>query len=313
MENELISVIIPVYNVEKYLKECVDSIITQSYKNLEIILVDDGSTDRSGNICEQLSKSDKRISVIHKSNGGLSSARNAGIEASSGNYYMFIDSDDYIKEDMVEHLYRLMIKSDCDMTICNMIRFYDNGEIKFLYKVNEDELCLENLDRFETLAQPSVCNKMFKKYLFNNVRFPEGKYYEDTYVYHELTYNAKKIGLVDYDGYWYRLRINSILSNDQYNDKFFDAIDAVWHRATFLLEHNIQPYGNIACLSLYAYVANAEKHINKTDENKYKFIKAREQYLNIYKYIKNTKLNLKQRIRLVLLRYCPKIHCKLYQ
>ena len=178
MNRDLISIIVPIYNVEKYLTECVDSIIKQTYKNLEIILVDDGSTDHSKDICDQYVKIDTRIRVIHKVNGGLSSARNAGIDIANGNYYMFIDSDDYIKEDMVELLYSVMIENQCDMTICNIIRFYDNGDVKPLYRVEKDGLCLDNLDKFETLVQPSVCNKLFNKNLFCFIRFPEGKFYE---------------------------------------------------------------------------------------------------------------------------------------
>ena len=309
---ELISIIVPIYNVEKYLAECVNSIMNQSYKHIEIILVDDGSTDNSGRLCEQFRELDNRIIVVHKENGGLSSARNAGIENSHGNMFMFIDSDDYIGKDMASKLYETMIKYKADMSICNMNRVFDDGTIKPFYNITEAFKCLDGDKRFETLSQPSVCNKMFRKRLFENIRFPEGKYYEDTYIYHELAYNANKIGLVNYNGYWYRLRSNSILGDFQYNDKYFDAIDAVWQRANFLISHNVQPYGDTACLSLYAYFANAEKYIAKTDKNRDKFLKAKQQYLLVYKHLKCSNVNLKQRIRLILLRYSPKIHSKLY-
>lgn len=121
---DLISVIVPVYNVKNYLKKCVDSILSQTYSVLQVILVDDGSTDGSGELCDLLAKCDKRIQVVHKSNGGLSDARNAGIEIAEGKYFSFIDSDDYIEPDMVESLYKLAKSTDCQITISNMKRFF---------------------------------------------------------------------------------------------------------------------------------------------------------------------------------------------
>ena len=127
--NSLISIIIPVYNVEKHLKKCVDSVLVQSYNNIEVILIDDGSTDKSGNICDKLALSDSRIVVKHKKNGGLSSARNMGIDEAKGEYITFIDSDDVISEDYIEYLYKNLIDNDSDISIGNIcVSYFEKRE-----------------------------------------------------------------------------------------------------------------------------------------------------------------------------------------
>lgn len=310
---ELVSVIVPVYNVEKYVGECVESLMSQSYKNLELILVDDGSTDSSGQLCDIYAMKDKRIKVIHKENGGLSDARNVGIDSATGVYYSFVDGDDFLAEDTISQMIFGMKEKNSDIAVCNMMRYYENGEIEPFYIPSNILKVLNDVDRFETLLQPSVCNKVFKKDLFNSVRFPKGKFYEDTFVYHTLAYNAKRIVLTGYDGYFYRARRSSILGQNVMTDRYFDFIEAVWLRTEFLLKKNIQPYGDEACLSLYAAVANAEKNISRTEENQYKHFDALQKYIVAYKQlIKLNNISLKQKIRLWLLRYFPKLHSILY-
>ena len=310
---ELVSVIVPVYNVEKYVGDCIDSLIRQSYKNIEIILVDDGSTDSSGQLCDVYATKDIRIKVIHKENGGLSDARNAGIDSAVGVYYSFVDGDDFLAKDAILKMIFGMKEKKCDISVCNMIRYFENGETEPFYIPSNTLKVLNSTDRFETLSQPSVCNKIFKADLFNSVRFPKGKFYEDTFVYHTLVYNAKTIVLTGYDGYFYRSRHSSILGQNVMTDRYFDFIEAVWLRTTFLLKKNIQPYGDEACLSLYAAVANAEKNISRTEENRYKHFDALQKYMVAYEQlIKSKNISLKQKIRLWLLRYFPKIHNILY-
>ena len=127
--NELISVIVPIYNVEKYLERCLDSIIKQTYKNLDIILVDDGSIDNSTKICDEYVKKDSRIKVIHKENGGLSDARNVGIDNSDGKYICFIDSDDYIELDMIENLYDGIVKNNANICCCGKLLEYEKNKL----------------------------------------------------------------------------------------------------------------------------------------------------------------------------------------
>lgn len=309
-----ISVVVPVYNVEQYLSKCIESILNQTYRNIEIILVDDGSTDQSGKICEEFKEKDERIKVIHKGNGGLSDARNAGIEVAEGQYYSFVDSDDYLECDALESMLEAVATTNSEIAICNIMRFYDDGTTSEFYNpVNEKEMWEDN-KRFDSLKQPSVCNKLFESKIFENIRFPYGKFYEDTYVYHELLYRANSVTLTGKTGYWYLARKDSILGRPTYTDRYFDFVEAVYQRAKFLVDRRVQPYGDEACLSLYAALANAEKNIEKSKENREKISKVRAYYREMYAYImrQNNEYNMKQKVRLIMLRYFPKIHSKLY-
>lgn len=311
--NDLVSIIVPIYNVEKYLKRCVISLINQTYKNIEIILVDDGSTDNSRLMCDELKELDKRIRVIHKKNGGLSDARNVGINNAKGKYYSFIDSDDYITIDTIENLYKSMMKYDCDISICNMVQFNDNNEIFSFYEPTNQLTIYNDNDRFKTLNQPSVCNKLFKSLLFQNIQFPIGKYYEDTYIYHELLYKAKKVVLTGKTGYWYYMREGSILGQPTFTNKYFDFVEAVYLRSMFLFEHDIQPYANEAFLSFYVAMSNVYKHIDMNTQNIALYQLNKKRYSDIYNVIrKDKKISIKQRLRLFLLRYFPNVHSILY-
>ena len=196
---ELISVIVPIYNVEKYLNKCIESIINQSYSNLEIILVDDGSKDSSGIMCDSYILKDKRIKVIHKENGGLSDARNVGIDKAKGEYIVFIDSDDWIDEKMIEILYNIIKKNNSDISICDYFLAY-NEEIQ----TQKEDIEIINLSNIEALKKIydkdlGVCmivawNKLYKRNLFkDDIRYPYGKIHEDEFTTYKLLYKAEKI------------------------------------------------------------------------------------------------------------------------
>lgn len=313
MEKKLISVIVPVYNVEHYLEKCIKSICEQTCGNLEIILSDDGSTDHSGAICDEWAQKDARIRVIHKENGGLSDARNAGIEAAAGNWLMFVDSDDFIMPDTIERLYLAATAHNCEIAVCNIVRIYDDGATEPFYAPVGELTIWDGQQRFETLKQPSVCNKLFRAELFRDVRFPKGKYYEDTFVYHILAHRAGRIALTGYDGYYYLSRRESILGRPRYTDRYFDFIEAVYTRMKYLLEHGIAYYGEEACLSLYGAVANAEKHLTKTQRNAARFEQMHRWYGEAYAHLmKRPDTGAKQKLRLVLLRHFPALHGKIY-
>ena len=305
-EQPLISVIVPVYNVQKYLKKCVDSITSQTYKNLEILLVDDGSTDSSGQICNEFEKNDARIKVIHKKNGGLSDARNAGLDRAKGQYYAFIDSDDYIQDNTIEIMLNAIKKNKSEIAVCNMIRFLEEGETVQFYCPTDHEVLYQGNQRY---------NKLFEAKLFEGIRFPKGKYYEDTFVYHEVLYRANSIVLTGTDSYWYLSREDSIVGQPQYTERYFDFIEAVYKRADFLLKHDVQPYAKEACLSLYAAIANAESNIEENTKTIENFLIARKQYTLAYNELMKTKnqIGIKQKLRLMLLKYFPKLHVKIYR
>lgn len=308
-----ISIIVPIYNVEHYLNQCVESILAQTFTDFELILVDDGSPDNCPALCDAWAQKDSRIRVIHKENGGLSDARNAGLEIANGAWYMFVDSDDTVTPDTAERLYRAAVANGCEIAVCNMVRIYDDGTTEPFYHPADEPTVLDGAQRFETLRQPSVCNKLFRAELFENVRFPKGKFYEDTFVYHVLAYRAGRIALTGHDGYYYLSRRESILGQAKYTDRYFDMAEAMYERMTFLLAHGVAFYGKEACLSLYAVTANAEKHIVGTAENAPKFEQLRRWYRLAYKHLmKQPHIGVKQRLRLILLRYCPPLHNKLY-
>ena len=217
MSDGTISVIIPVFRTEKYLEKCIGSVMAQTYEKLEIILVDDGSDDKSGEICDSFAKKDSRIRVIHKDNGGLSSARNAGLEASGGDYIAFVDSDDYINSRMYEELMSAL--DGADISICGYYTVNSKGETNHsAYSektvLSKDE-ALRELFRDEKIKN-HVWNKLFKKELFSSVSFPEGRIFEDILTTYKLFEKAEKIACIPYSGYYYCDRDGAISKNASY-------------------------------------------------------------------------------------------------
>ena len=196
MKNELISIIVPVYNVEEYLDRCIQSVLNQSYKNIEIILVDDGSTDKSLEICNKYKKETK-IKVFHKKNGGLSSARNFGMKKIKGKYIYFLDSDDYISINTIEILYNSLKNNNGDISCAKELFVYDsvtnleaNKDFGVINYTSEN--ALESILYMNGISN-SACNKLYKKELFNNIIFPEGKLYEDLGCIYKVIGKANKI------------------------------------------------------------------------------------------------------------------------
>ncbi len=216
MKNDLISIIIPVYKVEKYLEKCIESVLKQTYTNLQIILVDDGSPDNCGKICDEYAKKDSRIEVIHKINGGLSDARNVGINRANGRYIGFVDSDDYIKEDMYEKLINLIKEYDADISICNLYDVIDGKE----YVRNKDN-GIHEYSRIDILKeilldkniQSYAWNKLYKKELFDEIKYPIGKKYEDIGTTFYLFEKCNKIVVTSEPEYYYLKRADSLVNN----------------------------------------------------------------------------------------------------
>lgn len=207
MEQDLISIIVPIFNVEKYLKRSIESLINQTYENLEILLIDDGSTDRSGEICEHYAKMDNRIKVIHKINGGQASAINLGLNICKGSYIGFSDPDDYINKNFYKNLYILAKKYDTDITECSMIKVKEEEDIEKVYieefEVDENEKVelfdsigglrkLFGEDFAEYLETIVKVNKIYKKQVFEKIRFSEVRIYEEWGTMYKLYYNTKK-------------------------------------------------------------------------------------------------------------------------
>lgn len=232
-----VSIIVPVYNVERYLNKCIDSILSQTFKDFELILVDDGSTDSSSQICDEYLKKDNRIKVIHKNNGGLSSARNIGLDMAKGEYISFIDSDDYVSNKYIEILYTDILNNDADISICENKRFKKNSEnllecINLNIDILNPEKALLNLYDKDRMTYVIVCGKMYKKSLFNDIRFPPNKINEDSFVIYKLYIKSKKIVYNNSKLYFYRRTENSIM-NKKFTKKNFDDLEAFEEQINF--------------------------------------------------------------------------------
>ena len=223
MENKLISVIVPIYNTEKYLKRCIDSILQQTYKNLEIILIDDGSTDGSLEICNKYKNEDNRIRVIHTENGGVSRARNLGLENANGDFISFIDSDDYIDEDMYSKLYKEITNCDVDFLIFNAYCNYDFEHISGIITKEQAFYYILDKDKFRGY----ICNKFYKKSILKQQRFNE-----DIYICEDLLFNCeyllkcKKCLVLNEKLYHYVERKNSAVHEVRYNPRRSTSLNA---------------------------------------------------------------------------------------
>lgn len=223
MGNEpLISIIVPIYKVEDYLDRCIQSILNQSYKNIEIILVDDGSPDRCGSICDAYALTDSRVKVIHKENGGVSDARNIGLKSAKGSLIGFVDSDDFINPKMYELLLLELQSSDCDISICsyesffNQIPKFDPTDVITKKVVLNRRQTLYGLFSINAINFIVLWNKLFKVYLFDDLHFPKGKTREDESIIHQLFYKARKTVFINKTLYYYFKRQGSIMHSNSF-------------------------------------------------------------------------------------------------
>lgn len=300
---ELISVIIPIYNVEKYLDDCISSVVNQTYRNLEIILVDDGSPDNCPQICDEWAKKDSRIRVLHKKNGGLSDARNAGIDTATGDYIAFVDSDDYIKPHMYATLISKITKEDADICACNILSCYPEYNVECgckEYIVGDSEKIL-NMLYDDTTYPVSAFNKLYRRKLWNNIRFPEGKICEDAFTTYLLVDKAQKIVQIPEALYCYRIRENSIMTSE-FSTKRMDEEEAWRCNFEFVRERYPKIYKN--AFDFYLQKVNVLLHtIPENQREKY-----RKEYQMLYRILKSnifyvmfsSRIKLKPRIKLLL-------------
>ena len=224
--SELVSVIIPIYNVESYLERCVDSILSQTYRNLEVILVDDGSTDCCGEMCDCFAEKDDRIRVIHKKNGGLSDARNVALDICTGEYISFVDSDDYVSSDFIETLYHAIQKHKTKLAICGIMKFDGFGKFTVDYAPSNVEESVSGSKMAETVWRPAAWNKLYHRSLFQGIRYPVGKLYEDLFIYHDILAQVDSIAFTGKISYYYFDRQDSIM-NKKYDIRNADLIEGL--------------------------------------------------------------------------------------
>ena len=242
---ELISIIIPVYNVERYLDRTMKSVVSQTYPSIEVILIDDGSTDCSGEICDNWSFQDHRVRVFHQENLGVSVCRNTGIRAASGKYIMFIDSDDYVSHRLVESLYKALSDNDSDMSICSFVKgaendyvFEEGDEVEAEVISGVDGITRIFDSGMSALQYAAPWGKLYKKELFEGICFPAGKIFEDIYTTHKLLYNCKNISVVNSQLIYYYQRDDSIMGA-RYSLRKLDYLDALEERRAFFEEKGL--------------------------------------------------------------------------
>ncbi len=259
----LISIIVPIYNTEKYLHNCIDSIIRQTYMEIEIILINDGSTDNSGNICDEYAKKDKRIRVFHNANGGLSNARNFGVQKSNGEYVTFVDSDDSIESDFVETLVFLCKKHGADIVQCN--RCYNNenkgveSDVESVYSNIEAQYLLFGKDYIPTVN--STC-KLINRKIFDDIKFEEGRIHEDEIIIHRMLYFANKVVYINKRMYVVNRSENSI-TRSEFSLKKLDYIYALENRMLFYKSEGLE---KLSDLTLYRYTVSLKKYIRQVRE-----------------------------------------------
>lgn len=236
---ELISIVVPAYKVEKYLYKCIDSLINQTYKNIEIILVDDGSPDNTGKICDEYAEKDERIKVIHRKNGGVSAARNDGLSIATGDYYAFVDSDDFVAPEYCEKMLSKLKENNAEVALCKQKYFYE-GEAPEISR----EKCYANVYSIEDILYKTVVHgafydcmggKMYAARLFDNIRFPVGRVYEDASVIYKLCESSNgKIVLVENEYYYYLRQRKGSISSEYSVQKQKDDYTMIRERYLYL-------------------------------------------------------------------------------
>lgn len=314
----LVSIVVPIYNVEKYLNKCVDSIINQSYKNIEIILVNDGSKDKCPEICDKLIQEDLRIKVIHKKNGGLSDARNAGIKSANGEYILLVDSDDFIHPNMVRDLLFLALKYNADIVECGAKDVIEGEDVKWKKFTQLNE---EIYNREEALAKVldyNNCrivawNKLYKSELFESIKYPVGKIHEDEFITPFLVDKCNKYINTSNSYYAYVKRENSIMTT-KFDLKRMDIIEAQEKRLAYFSNKYNGKYDDAIKYHYFVACAKLKYIAQNTNQNAIEMFNniARERYNNLYDYLLHSKeLELTKKIKIIVYKYTPSLVFKL--
>ena len=308
-----LSIIVPVYNVETYLRQCLDSILAQTFEDFELIVVDDGSTDRSGEICDEYAAIDRRIVVIHKNNGGLADARNAGLDIISGEYVGFVDSDDWIHPHMYETLMSYQEKTQADIVSCTIQFFSDDNQVNEIWPQISQNYIYQRTDFIDSFfpdvkksIMPSVCNKIFKKDVFSTIRFPFGKRYEDAYVQLDVYCNAKVIAVINEPLYEYRKRTGSITDKISF-ESYLNQMDfSLRHFYYFQLNGpKLQSeYALVQFVKHYLIAFFAQKYEQKGQEAKIKPY-SKVYHKNIIHIIMNSQICRLQKVVAILILILP--------
>ena len=309
-EKPLLSIIVPVYKVENYLQKCIDSILAQTFTDFELILVDDGSKDRSGQICDEYAEMDERVKVIHKENSGPSDTRNRGIEQAAGNYFMFVDSDDYIAPTMVECLYQSILKENADIAACNFLYSFEDDRNQD-FSTNIQWEVVSGAEIFYNRKNDRSCgywtvvwNKLYKSKVFGKLRFRAGKYYEDEFWANDIYQMDIKMVTIPECLYYYRQHGNNSMKTTN-SKKNLDILEALQDRIDIYLmdeTHAAQAY-RVLIYSL-EYLEKSKRMITNREE-KAKYLQAEKRTKDIVHQLRKRKLTNIQRTSLVFLELAP--------
>lgn len=317
--NDKVSVIVPIYNVEKYVAFCLESIMKQTYKNLEILIIDDGSPDHSSAICEKIAQSDFRIKVLHKKNGGAASARNYGMKYATGQYFVFVDSDDWIENTMIEDLLNAAKENDVKIACCGHYRVKEN---KIKKEIHIQDNCLFS---FREIIEKTVFDdgvgtadwaKIYDRSVFDKIEFPEGEINEDAAIIYRLFAKCEKIYVLGKSYYYYRQNSDGVTKQD-YSEKYdvvlknhlsnIEFVSAIHPDARAIME------ASAAC----SYINMIRKIIRMADGcTKYsKQLNVYQSYLKVYKsnYIQYKKPTVKELVWLFITLHTSDTWIKLYK
>lgn len=306
-----LSIIVPVYKVEQYINKCIDSILNQTFTDFELILVDDGSTDNCGKICDKYAKKDERVRVIHKENSGLSDARNTGIEVATGEIIGFIDSDDWIEPCMYAEMLNYMEENNLDI-VCADTNQVKEGKVKFKPRYSKNKIWSRNEAICEILngtLDNAAWNKIYKRNVIGDVRYPKGRIYEDVATTYKFIYNSQKVGYISKAYYNYLKRKGSIVASGFNSKSRYDCFLGYRERLNFAKEHNLSCVNDCELLALEtalavltAFYANDEDKASERFVDVSKFI---NEHLNI-KYVSN--MRSKHKFLLWSFRNCKSAH-----
>lgn len=304
----MISIVVPVYNVELYLKRCVDSILNQSYTDFEIILVDDGSKDNSGKLCDEYQNKDIRIKVIHQQNGGLSVARNTGIQAASGEYITYVDSDDIIHHDYLKILKYLIDKYNSNISCCNFKFFYEESELIEDISLDYKDYCISGETATEKMLYgqfhgSSACAILMEIDIARKNLFTPKKYHEDDLVTFKYYYSAEKVSYTEMPLYFYFQRTGSIM-HSKYGQPALDEIAAGDYIYTESLKYSkqIQKAALFKKFQNYIDVIKTYPELKSLDSTTYTLIKNELKKLTVYVYL-NKKVSKKNRLIAFILKF----------
>lgn len=314
MANEKVSVIVPIYNVEAYLPQCVDSILNQTYDNLEIILVDDGSPDNCGAICDEYAAKDCRIRVIHQENGGLSAARNAGLDIADGEYIAFVDSDDFIADTMIERLLRSAAEANADMAVCDVAVYYDGSSVH-PHECPMENDCFSQDVLVRKMTEPQAWhyvvpwNKLFRRYIFEKIRFPEGYIHEDAAIAHRIAGECHTIVTIPEELYFYRQNPNST-TNSAFSIKRTDNLFALADRIQFSYQKGWKKMWNDTAVRYVHSFFDLYFRFQRTEENGKYFHRMEASLKTALPYLLySNQISMRHKCYLLLIRINPKLYC----